>query len=224
MQAAPERKLLGLYVLDSISKNVAGPFTQHLGRGLLDAYWLAYERISDKARKQLVHLLASWENPGPGVSTRVPVFPVEVTRPIRSRVNAALASMARVEARQQPPHSQTPPFPQGSHGQHYAAQVGEAPWRYPTPPQSQLQSNPRPYGNAPPNFQHFAPSPTMVKKHEMSSFGKSSANVCIGTPSTSDLRITRPTPSPDPFDAAQGNERSQAAHYEFTAAHIHVPR
>ncbi|KAH8888210.1 hypothetical protein GQ53DRAFT_767715 [Thozetella sp. PMI_491] len=95
-KAPPNRTLPALYVLDSIVKNVGTPYTLYFGKNLFSIFMGAYTKVDNMTRRKMDEMLKTWKEPVPGSMTKLPVFPLETTRPIENALigarNAALAA------------------------------------------------------------------------------------------------------------------------------------
>lgn len=83
-QTTPERKLPALFVLDSVVKNIGGPYTLFLGKNLFRTFMETYSLVNSQVRRKLEELLKTWKEPVPGSRDQRTVFPIEITRPIEN--------------------------------------------------------------------------------------------------------------------------------------------
>ena len=54
-------KLCGFYLLDSVVKNLRGPFVRIFSKGLSDLFLQAYARVTDAQKKSMAHLFGTWK-------------------------------------------------------------------------------------------------------------------------------------------------------------------
>ncbi|KAI9788789.1 MAG: hypothetical protein M1816_006570 [Peltula sp. TS41687] len=125
--APPNRKLLGLYVLDSVVKNVGTPYTLFLQRNLYQTFMNAYTLVDPPVRKKLEEMLKTWKEPVPGSLDSRPVFPIDVTRSIENaliKARTAAVQFHHQQSRNLPgripgPMRGTPTPPPGTPGLRY---------------------------------------------------------------------------------------------------------
>eukprot|EP00163_Fabomonas_tropica_P017280 TRINITY_DN3073_c0_g1_i2.p1 TRINITY_DN3073_c0_g1~~TRINITY_DN3073_c0_g1_i2.p1 ORF type:complete len:554 (+),score=68.18 TRINITY_DN3073_c0_g1_i2:755-2416(+) len=169
-QAPPDRKLPYIYLLDSILKNVRGPFIPEVERHLIPVMLTAYATVDPATRQRLHRVLGTW---GPIFSERTVSLLGKGYKDIDRADAMAQASgsgggsgnMHRnpnhppPSRPRQPPPAAAPPGPRGPPPQH-AGRMGmgmerggprdqrmppqRAPYRGPDPPQHPSQHPPRP--------------------------------------------------------------------------------
>lgn len=61
LQSVPKVKLVGFYLLDSIVKNVKGPYVAHFQRNLTDLFLSTYSVADANMRKSMLHLFSTWK-------------------------------------------------------------------------------------------------------------------------------------------------------------------
>ncbi|OAD78619.1 hypothetical protein PHYBLDRAFT_94358, partial [Phycomyces blakesleeanus NRRL 1555(-)] len=76
---APDQKLPVLYLIDSICKNVGGPFISHFARNIGSIYLDAYTLTDPQMRRSFERVLQTWKN---GMPAGGPVFARHVIEPI----------------------------------------------------------------------------------------------------------------------------------------------
>ncbi|KAL8869874.1 MAG: hypothetical protein Q9174_003942, partial [Haloplaca sp. 1 TL-2023] len=109
----PERKLPALYVLDSIAKNVAGPYTRILSNNLFKTFMGAYSLVAPQIRKKLDEMVKTWKEPVPGSIDPKPVFSPDTTRPIETaliKYRTLAFQSAQHDPRQQRPSGAVHPM------------------------------------------------------------------------------------------------------------------
>ncbi|KAI2631925.1 hypothetical protein GGR54DRAFT_6709 [Hypoxylon sp. NC1633] len=129
-KVVPQKKLVALYVLDSIVKNVGTPYTLYFGRKMYQTYMDAYASVDMATRRKMDEMLRTWKEPVRGSLDTRPVFPPDVTRPIenaliKARTTALQAQREHARTQQQllsrgRPMSQGAPYresptPPGAH-------------------------------------------------------------------------------------------------------------
>ncbi|KAK4580161.1 mRNA 3' end processing factor [Recurvomyces mirabilis] len=111
--AAPSKKLVALYVLDSIVKNVGTPYTVYLGSNLSSTFFNAYRLVDPQTRRAMESLFRTWKEPIPGALDRQPVFTHKQTSTIENALNQIKAMDVKRQAPMQTQYGQrqvaTPP-------------------------------------------------------------------------------------------------------------------
>ncbi|KAK5107120.1 hypothetical protein LTR62_001710 [Meristemomyces frigidus] len=160
----PSKKLVALYVLDSIIKNVGTPYTVYLTNNLFDTFFNTYRVVDANTRRAMESLLKTWREPIPGSIDSRPVLMETQTRPL----DTALMKWKTIELQHQqsmppqqiqrtvatpPQYGGHPPMPQMSqpqYQQHPQYNYGQQPT-----PQPQIWAPPY----HPPTPQQFQPGP-----------------------------------------------------------------
>lgn len=126
MQTAPAKKLVALYVLDSIVKNVGTPYNVYLQGNLYGTFMGAYTQVDPSTRRNMEAIVKTWKEPVPGSMDPRPVFPHEVVQPIENAlIKAKTVALQSGRPVQAPGYRNTPTPPQ--YGGHYAAPAAPAP-------------------------------------------------------------------------------------------------
>ncbi|WFD29221.1 hypothetical protein MSPP1_000227 [Malassezia sp. CBS 17886] len=66
LQAVPSCRLPGLYLLDSISKNIRSPYTELWAPRIATLFMESYRVVDQPTRRRMEELLATWRVAGPG--------------------------------------------------------------------------------------------------------------------------------------------------------------
>ncbi|KAF2765311.1 hypothetical protein EJ03DRAFT_354969 [Teratosphaeria nubilosa] len=161
--APPTRKLPALYVLDSIVKNVAEPYSNYLERNLYKTFFEAYTQVDPNTRRAMENLVKTWKEPVPGSMSSRPVFPAEAVRPIENALIKFKTATLQHQKPPQPAGYRNTPTPPQYNGQFAMPTnpVQQSPYpgygsHQPTPPQHyQLPAFQQP--SAPLQHQYNAP-------------------------------------------------------------------
>eukprot|EP00961_Rhodomonas_salina_P115664 1556898-Rhodomonas_salina.1 len=94
VDAVPQRKLIPLYVMDSIIKNVGKIFTRLFLQNLIEIFCNAFDVVDNQTRASFIKLLDTWEQQG--------VFAADRLQQIRNRLAEILKAGAQQQAAPRP--------------------------------------------------------------------------------------------------------------------------
>ncbi|EEB06965.1 cleavage and polyadenylation specificity factor [Schizosaccharomyces japonicus yFS275] len=94
----PAQKLPALYLLDSISKNLAEPYTSIVAPRLYTMFMDAYTVVDSALRPKFDQLFETWKRQSPNASIQGPVYPESVTKRIELALTKYKETVYKLEA------------------------------------------------------------------------------------------------------------------------------
>ena len=129
VQCPSHRKLPGIYMLDSIVKNIGSPFREYFAANLFKTFMDAYAVVDTPTRKSMEAVLRSWSLPPPKSLDKFPVFEPHTTAPIENALEKArlafLKHQSNTPQMQRQPHA-LPPRPTATPNASWGAPNGSA--------------------------------------------------------------------------------------------------
>ncbi|KAI9669900.1 MAG: hypothetical protein M1831_006935 [Alyxoria varia] len=160
IQESPSyRKLTGIYMLDSIVKNIGSPFQEYFAANLFKTFMDAYAVVDTPTRKQMEAVLKTWKLPPPKSMETRPVFKPNTTAPIENALEKARLAFLKHQSNtphmQRQPHA-LPPRPTATPHASWGAPNGSAPSMVGAPVPPIPNSN---YPGHPPNGYPYQQAP-----------------------------------------------------------------